>query len=41
MAKPGKPIPDGYRSVTPYLKVKNTAEAIDSTSERSEPERSS
>ena len=29
MAKPGKPIPDGYRSVTPYLTVKNAAEAID------------
>ena len=29
MAKPGKPIPDGYRTVTPYLSIKNAAEAID------------
>ena len=29
MPKPGKPIPDGYRSVTPYLTVKNSAEALD------------
>lgn len=28
MPKPGKPIPDGYRSVTPYLTLKNAVEAI-------------
>ena len=29
MAKPGKPIPDGYHTVTPYLSVKGAAEALD------------
>ena len=29
MAKPGKPVPDGYHTVTPYLTVKNASEAID------------
>ena len=29
MSKPGKPIPDGYRTVTPYLTVKSAGEAID------------
>jgi PhnB protein len=29
MAKPGKAIPDGYHSVTPYLTVRNASEAID------------
>ncbi len=28
MAAPVKPIPDGYQSVTPYLTVKNAAEAL-------------
>lgn len=29
MSKPGKPIPDGYHTVNPYLTVKNAGEAID------------
>jgi uncharacterized glyoxalase superfamily protein PhnB len=29
MAKPGKPIPEGYHSITPYLTVKGAAQAID------------
>src|SRR6185503_15497736 len=28
MSKPGKPIPDGYNTVTPYLSIKNAEEAI-------------
>lgn len=28
MSKPGKPIPDGYHTITPYFTVKNAAEAI-------------
>ena len=29
MAKPGKAVPDGYHTATPYLSVKNAGEAID------------
>ena len=29
MPKPGKPIPDGYHAVTPYLTVKNAGEALE------------
>ena len=29
MPKPGKPIPDGYHTITPYLTVKGAAAAID------------
>jgi PhnB protein len=29
MPKPGKPIPDGYHTVTSYLTVKNAAEALE------------
>lgn len=29
MATPGKPIPDGYHTLTPYLTLKNSAEAMD------------
>ena len=29
MPKPGKPIPDGYHTITPYLTVKGAAPAID------------
>jgi len=29
MAKPGKAVPEGYHTATPYLSVKNAGEAID------------
>ena len=29
MSKPGKPIPQGYHTATPYLTLKNASEAID------------
>ena len=29
MPKPGKPIPDGYHTITPYLTVKGAAAALD------------
>jgi PhnB protein len=29
MPKPGKPIPDGYHSITPYLTIRDAAVAID------------
>jgi PhnB protein len=29
MAKPVKPIPDGYHTATPYMVIKNAAKAID------------
>ena len=29
MPKPGKPVPEGYHTVTPYLTVKNAAEALE------------
>ena len=29
MAKPGKPIPDGFHTVTPHLTMKNAGEAIE------------
>jgi PhnB protein len=28
MAKPGKPVPDGYHTITPYFAVRGAAEAI-------------
>ena len=29
MAKPGKPVPDGFHTVTPHLTMKNAGEAIE------------
>ena len=29
MATPGKPVPEGYHTATPYLTIKNAGEAID------------